>query len=346
VALEECATRARAACSVRARKEQTGGRDCERSSAGVHRSAVRLYSFDVDGERLELLPLAARRALDHTGSKLSLPGWGSLSLDERRELVRLGTAPSVDVARVQAVLAPARPAAVESPVLDDPPRDAPPPAVLQAYAPHGRLGTAIWSSLTDLDRYALLKVALRGDPARLRGAYEEIVGHTQVSTHVRAAGGVQMVNVGAKSPTLRRAEAESQVSMSLEAFALLQKNAVPKGDVLGTARLAGIMAAKRTADLIPLCHPLALTHIALELRLDVDARAVCIVASVETQGKTGVEMEALVAASVAALTIYDMLKAVDRAMQIGPTRLLSKSGGASGDFAAARELLGASCASD
>jgi molybdenum cofactor biosynthesis protein MoaC len=303
---------------------------------------VRLYSFDVDGERLELLPLAARRALDHAGSKLSLAGWLSLSLEQRRELVRLGTASTVDLAGVQAVLAAARPPAVDSPVLEDPPRDAPPPAVLQAYAPQGRLGTAIWSSLTDLDRYALLKVALRGDSTRLRGAYEEIVGHTQVSTHVRAAGGVQMVNVGAKQPTLRRAEAESQVRMSLEACALLQKNAVPKGDVLGTARLAGIMAAKRTSELIPLCHPLALTHIALDLRLDLQARAVCIVASVETQGKTGVEMEALVAASVAALTIYDMLKAVDRAMQIGPTRLLTKSGGASGDFVTPGDPSGAS----
>jgi cyclic pyranopterin phosphate synthase len=203
------------------------------------------------------------------------------------------------------------------------------------YAAYGRLSPAIWTSLSDLDRYALNKVSRRADPERLEGAYAEIIGHTEVSTHVRARGGVQMVNVGVKAVTRRRAEAESRVSMNREAFALLELNAVPKGDVLATARIAAIMAAKRTSELIPLCHALALTHVAVELELDAKTRAVNIVASVETFGKTGVEMEALVAASHAALTIYDMLKGIDRGMSIGPTRLLSKSGGASGDFAAA-----------
>jgi cyclic pyranopterin monophosphate synthase len=205
---------------------------------------------------------------------------------------------------------------------------------VEAYAEYGRLSAAVWTSLGDLDRYALQKVALRNDPERMHAAFAEIVGHTEVSTHVRASGGVQMVNVGVKPVTERRAEAESRVSMNKEAFALLRNNAVPKGDVLGTARLAGIMAAKRTPDLIPLCHALALTHVAVDLRLDPEAHAVSIVASVETLGQTGVEMEALVAASVAALTVYDMLKGTDRAMQLGPTRLLAKSGGASGDFVA------------
>jgi cyclic pyranopterin phosphate synthase len=108
---------------------------------------------------------------------------------------------------------------------------------------------------------------------------------------------------------------------------------VPKGDVLGTARLAGIIAAKKTADLIPLCHPLSLTKVTLELSEDSASSAVRIEARVEAMDRTGVEMEALTAASVAALTIYDMLKAFDRGMQIGPTRLLSKSGGRSGDYA-------------
>jgi cyclic pyranopterin phosphate synthase len=295
---------------------------------------VRLYSFDVDGERLEQLPLAARRALDHAGWKLSLAGWLSLGLAERRALAELGTATPVDVQQVARVIGGAQPGALESPVLDDPAPDVPPSAVVQAFAAYGRLSAAIWTSLGHLDRYALFKVTLRGDPERLRGAYAEIVGHTQVSTHIRAAGGVQMVNVGGKPVSVRRAEAESRVLMNREAFELLQKDAVPKGDVLGTARVAAIMAAKRTADLIPLCHPLALSHLAVDLRLDPEAQAVCIVASVETSGKTGVEMEALVAASVAALTVYDMLKAADRGMQIGPTRLRSKSGGASGDFVA------------
>ena len=143
-----------------------------------------------------------------------------------------------------------------------------------------------------------------------------------------------MVNVGAKAVTERRAQAESRVSMNRDAFALLANNAVPKGDVLATARVAAIMAAKRTSELIPLCHALPLTHIAVDLRLEPASQSVSISAVVETQGKTGVEMEALVAATHAALTVYDMLKGVDRAMTIGPTRLVAKSGGASGSFAA------------
>jgi cyclic pyranopterin phosphate synthase len=177
----------------------------------------------------------------------------------------------------------------------------------------------------------LVKVA-NGAPERAAAAYAEIVGHSQVSTHIAPQGGVRMVDIAAKAETRRRAEAESRVSMSEAAFALLAANAVPKGDVLGSARLAGIMAAKRTSELIPLCHLLALTHVGVELTLEPERRSVHVLARAETVGKTGVEMEALVAASIAALTIYDMLKAVDRSMSIGPTRLVSKSGGASGDF--------------
>jgi molybdenum cofactor biosynthesis protein MoaC len=296
--------------------------------------AVRLYSFDVDGDTLEQLPLAARRALDHAGRKLSLNGWTSLDDSERRALTRLGSVSPVDLDAVARVLRRARPAAVPTEALGDPPRDAPPPRLVEAYATQGRLSSAIWTSLSDVDRYALQKVARKPNGERLANAYAEIVGHTQVSTHLQAQGGVQMVNVGAKAITERRAEAESRVSMNRDAFALLSNNAVPKGDVLATARVAAIMAAKRTSELIPLCHALALTHIAVELRLDAATQSVCISTIVETQGKTGVEMEALVAATHAALTVYDMLKGIDRAMTIGPTRLLTKSGGASGQFVA------------
>jgi molybdenum cofactor biosynthesis protein MoaC len=298
---------------------------------------VRLYSFDVDGETLEQLPLAARRALDHAGRKLSLAAWMSLEANERRTLVRLGSASPVDLDGVARVLRRARPTASATEALGDPPRDAPPARVVEAYAEHGTLNTAVWTSLADVDRYALDKVAKRGNPERLANAYAEIVGHTQISTHLRAQGGVQMVNVGAKAITERRAEAESKVSMNRDAFALLSNNAVPKGDVLATARVAAIMAAKRTSELIPLCHALPLTHIAVELRLDAATQSVCISTTVETQGKTGVEMEALVAATHAALTVYDMLKGIDRGMTIGPTRLIAKSGGASGNFVTERE---------
>ncbi|HYQ40455.1 MAG TPA: cyclic pyranopterin monophosphate synthase MoaC [Polyangiaceae bacterium] len=160
-----------------------------------------------------------------------------------------------------------------------------------------------------------------------------MVGHSALSTHLAPTGGARMVDVGQKTASLRQAVAESRVSMSAEAFARVKASTVPKGDVLGTARLAGIMGAKRTAELIPLCHPLALTKLELKLELDDRASAIAVRATVEAFDRTGVEMEALTAVSVAALTVYDMLKGIDRAMEIGPTRLVTKSGGRSGDFA-------------
>jgi len=301
---------------------------------GYTRQAVRLYSFDVDGETLEQLPLAARRALDHAGRKLSLAGWTSLAEGDRRSLVRIGSVSPVDLDALARVLRRARPAPTSCDATGDPSRDAPPARLVEIYAEHGRLSSAIWTSLSDLDRYALEKVARRPNSERLANAYAEIIGHTQVSTHLRAQGGVQMVNVGTKAITERRAEAESRVSMNRDAFALLSNNAVPKGDVLATARIAAIMAAKRTSELIPLCHALPITFVAVELRLEPASQSVHISTTVETRGQTGVEMEALVAATHAALTVYDMLKGVDRAMSIGPTRLLAKSGGASGSFVA------------
>jgi cyclic pyranopterin monophosphate synthase len=140
-------------------------------------------------------------------------------------------------------------------------------------------------------------------------------------SHVDDAGEVRMVDVGAKPLSRRRAVARARVAMSGATVAKL--GSLPKGDALVTAQLAGIMAAKRTADLIPLCHPLPLTHV--DVRLDVDERGVAIEAAAETTAATGVEMEALVAASVAALTVYDMAKAIDQEMEIGEVRLVSKT---------------------
>jgi len=141
-----------------------------------------------------------------------------------------------------------------------------------------------------------------------------------------------MVDVGAKDDTLREAVARGEVRMRPETLQRLAAGDMPKGDVLATARIAGMMAAKRAPDLIPLCHPLLLTHVAVDARLDVATSTVQIEATVRTVGKTGVEMEALTAVSVTALTIYDMCKAIDREMQIGAIRLVRKSGGRSGDF--------------
>jgi cyclic pyranopterin phosphate synthase len=153
-------------------------------------------------------------------------------------------------------------------------------------------------------------------------------------THVGPDGAARMVDVSAKPPTAREAVARGRVRMSAEAFALATSGANKKGDPIQTARLAGIMAAKRTPDLIPLCHPLQLSFVDVTLESTGDGFE--IEGRVRTTGPTGVEMEALTAVSVAALTIYDMLKAVDRTMEIGGIHLVEKSGGRSGHFKAPR----------
>ncbi|WP_447930748.1 cyclic pyranopterin monophosphate synthase MoaC [Sphingopyxis fribergensis] len=151
-------------------------------------------------------------------------------------------------------------------------------------------------------------------------------------THLDESGAASMVDVGAKPATQRRAVAGGRITMSAEALEAIRSGNAPKGDVLSTARIAGIMAAKRTADLIPLCHPLALTKVGVDFVWEDNGIAVTAVA--QTNGRTGVEMEALTAASVALLTLYDMAKALDRAMILGDIRLLEKSGGRSGDWRA------------
>lgn len=151
-------------------------------------------------------------------------------------------------------------------------------------------------------------------------------------THVDAQGAARMVDVGEKAVTAREAVAAGEVAMQPETLALIQQGGVPKGDVLAVARVAGIMAAKHTPDLIPLCHPLPLTGVTLDFTFDEARSAVKIVARVRCRGVTGVEMEALTAVSVAGLTIYDMCKAVDRGMRLQNVRLIEKRGGKSGDI--------------
>ncbi|SJZ47605.1 cyclic pyranopterin monophosphate synthase subunit MoaC [Enhydrobacter aerosaccus] len=155
-------------------------------------------------------------------------------------------------------------------------------------------------------------------------------------SHFDARGNAHMVDVGTKAVTERIAVAKASVVMQASTLKLIRDKKAAKGDVLAVAQLAGIMAAKRTADLIPLCHPLSLSAVELKLTLDAKRRAVDIEASCRLKGQTGVEMEALTAASVAALTVYDMCKAVDRGMVISDVRLLHKSGGKSGTFDAPR----------
>lgn len=153
-------------------------------------------------------------------------------------------------------------------------------------------------------------------------------------THFDTQGQAHMVDVSDKAVTDRVAIAAGYIKMATETFDIISEGRAKKGDVLGIARLAGIMGAKKTPDLIPLCHPLPITKVAVELTLDPDLPGVQIEATVKTSGQTGVEMEALTAVSTAALTVYDMTKAVDKAMEIGGIRILLKDGGKSGRYEA------------
>ncbi|MET0747416.1 MAG: cyclic pyranopterin monophosphate synthase MoaC [Rhizobium sp.] len=157
-------------------------------------------------------------------------------------------------------------------------------------------------------------------------------GNRSSLTHINAAGEAHMVDVGDKAETTRRATASGYVKMQPATLDLIRDGNAKKGDVIGTARLAGIMAAKQTANLIPLCHPLMLTKVGVEIVADDALPGLRVSATAKLTGRTGVEMEALTAVSVACLTIYDMAKAADRLMEIGGIRLEEKSGGKSGDF--------------
>lgn len=151
-------------------------------------------------------------------------------------------------------------------------------------------------------------------------------------THIDGDGAAHMVDVSAKADTVREARAEGMITMAPETLAAIRANVMKKGDVLATARIAGIMAAKRTSDLIPLCHPLALSKVSVEFEfLD---QGIKVITLARLTGKTGVEMEALTAASIALLTIYDMSKAMQKDMELGAIKLLSKSGGKSGNWTA------------
>jgi cyclic pyranopterin monophosphate synthase len=151
-------------------------------------------------------------------------------------------------------------------------------------------------------------------------------------THLDASGRARMVDVGEKPPTERRAVAQAVVRVTRETAQAVLAGDAPKGDVLGVARIAGIQAAKRTAELIPLCHPLALTFVGVEASIDEGAGEITLTAEARTTGPTGVEMEAMTAASVAALTVYDMVKGIERGAEIAEVALLEKSGGRSGHW--------------
>jgi len=280
---------------------------------------MRVYRFEGIDDSLDLVPLAGRRALDGAGAKVSLDAWREAAIDIRRTIVALGTMPQVDAGAVRAVLAASSVPHVDIPREGEPDADVVP----------GRLASLVtetaWRALAPVDRYALDKVARGKHPENvLPGACAEIA---PISTHIDARGEAHMVDVGAKEVTARRAVAHARVSMHEATVARLRAGDVAKGDVLATARIAGIQASKRTPELIPLCHAIALTRVTVELAIEGDG--VSIEAVAEARDRTGVEMEALTAASVAALTVYDMLKSVDRGMRIA-VELAEKTGGKSG----------------
>lgn len=293
---------------------------------------MRLYEFDGIPPSLELLPLAARRALDLAGIRLGREGFRSLPHEQRVALVEAGEQEAVDLSRVRGLVAAAVPATEQQAVRPDPPLDAVPQQVTSALGAARPLPTKVWQSLPALARYSLLKVCEKGRSERIEAAYAELVGQTAQSTHLSPKGEARMVRVSEKLPTKRVAVAESRIALGQQAFEQLTTGQAKKGDVLAVARIAGIMATKKTSELIPLCHPLSLTQAEVRFVPEPDTLSLRIYCQTECVGPTGVEMEALVGASTAALTVYDMLKSTNRAMVIGPTQLLEKSGGSAGDY--------------
>jgi molybdenum cofactor biosynthesis protein MoaC len=285
-----------------------------------------VYAFEGMDEALLFMPLAARRLLDVLGRKLSLEGWRSLSLEDRRRVVREGAAEQVDPAAA-AIIDTASPVAENIHPQPDPDPRSIPQELAATLGGARRLDSAQWRALRALDRYALVKCASK--PDKLVLARDEIGG--VLLTHLTQAGDARMVDVGDKAETARRAVASACVRTTRSVVEAIAAGAVAKGDVLAAARVAGILAAKRTPELVPLCHAVRTTYAAIDFEPDAEHGELRVRATVEAIDRTGVEMEAMVAASVASLTVYDMVKSADRWATIDAVRLDAKSGGKSGD---------------
>lgn len=302
-----------------------------------NRSTFEQFAFEAPNLELSLLPLAARRALDVSGVALSLEAWRGLSLAERRLLIAAGSGASVAVDTVERIVARVTPAPERVPPVPDPEQIV--PELAAAAGERGADLERAWPELVPLERYVLVKLARskKAEPAeralRLERALRELLpAHRPALTHLTPEGEAHMVDVSPKPETQRSAEARAFVRMRAETLAALSAGNTPKGDVLAVARIAGIQAAKRTPELIPLCHAIRLTGVEVDLVPRAELGGVAITARARAFDRTGVEMEALVAASTAALALYDMLKAMDRAMSITDLELVAKSGGRSGDF--------------
>jgi molybdopterin synthase catalytic subunit len=292
-------------------------------------ACVGVYGFEAIDETLPFIPLAARRLLDTLGHKLSLAGWLSLDLEARQQIVRAGAGDPVDAA-VQALVERAVPAPASIAPSPDPDPWSPAPELLAALGPSRPLEDTGWRALRPIDRYALVKSVKSQE--KIGRAYEEIL-RPLVLTHLTSTGDAHMIDVGGKSASARRAVASARVRTTPAVVDAIARGQVAKGDVLAAARVAGILAAKRTPELIPLCHPVQTTSAAVDFDLDAVLGEIRVRATVEAVDRTGVEMEAMVAASIASLTVYDMIKSADRWASIDAVRLEAKTGGKSGAVA-------------
>ncbi len=285
-----------------------------------------VYGFEAIDETLPLLPLAARRVLDALGQKLSLAGWLSLDLEDRRQIVLAGAGDAVDPG-ARAIVERAIPRAAPIEPLSEPDPASPARELLAALGSSRPLDDGRWRGLRSVERYVLVKSVKNVEKLGL--AYDEILGPSAL-THLTGAGEAHMVDVGEKVPSRRRAVATALVRTTPAVIDTMAAGGAAKGDVLAVARVAGILAVKRASELIPLCHPVQTTHAAVDFDVDAVLGEVRVRATVEAFDRTGVEMEAMVAASLASLTIYDMIKSADRWASIDVVRLEAKSGGKSG----------------
>jgi len=290
-----------------------------------------VYAFEAIDDSLPYVPLAGRRVLDALGRKVSLEAWIALGVEDRRRIVDAGVGEVVDLSVIDIIDGVTRKAAHIPPEPEPDPEHVP-PSLAGALGQEQPIDTARWRALRALDRYALVKYAPK--PEKLARAYEEILGVATPLTHLDERGAARMVDVGGKPESSRGAVAIARVWTTravIEAIDSGDKGGSSKGDVLAAARIAGILASKRTPELIPLCHPVRTTRASVDFTLDASAGEIRIRATVEAIDRTGVEMEAMVAASIASLTIYDMIKSADRWASIESVRLEAKHGGKSGE---------------
>jgi cyclic pyranopterin phosphate synthase len=357
-----------------------------------------VYPFEGILPDLDAPPIAARRAIDHTGLRLTLEGWRSLSLEERQKLTVAGVPERVDVETVALSLRRANPGPQRVSPIPDPDPFSPPEALVRALEPARTLDAKRWSRLRSLDRYALLHTYRRAvarsafstltevvdmvllasnrppssstappPPVSYRppGYYSAVTASSETTNlgsttrssvppppvvfsspasspgpssaggsslaNLRPGGEVHMADIASKPKTERRAVATGCVRLRPEALAQFLGRETPKGEVFATSRIAAIIAAKRTHELIPLSHPVAMTHVEVDIQVNVQSSTVHVTVAVGAYDRTGVETEAMVAVSIGCLAIYDMLKGVDREAVVSEVKLLEKSSTRSGD---------------